>query len=110
VIVGGQPLTTTTDAQGIYGFYNLPLGSYCVQFDLETLPRDYEVTLQNVGGDDARDSDADESGRTGSTPVLTPGQVDLTLDMGIVTVTPTGEEPQEEPQGGFRMYLPDVRQ
>jgi hypothetical protein len=110
VIVDGQPLTTTTNADGIYGFYNLPLGSYCVQFDLDTLPADYTVTKPNVGGNDGADSDADDNGRTGSTPILGPAQADLTLDMGIVSVTPTGENPGEEPGAGFRMFLPDVRQ
>jgi uncharacterized repeat protein (TIGR01451 family) len=110
VLVGGQPLTTTTDANGIYGFINLPLGSYCVQFDLDTLPEDYTVTKPNMGGDDGRDSDADAGGRTGSTPILGPAQADLTLDMGIVSVIPTGENPGDEPGAGFRMFLPDVRQ
>ena len=107
-LFAGQPLTTTTDANGIYGFSNLPLASYCVIFDLDTLPPDYAVTKQNAGGDDAMDSDADAGGRTGDTGVLAPGQIDPTLDMGIYSVIPTNEEPVDEPSGSFRMYLPDV--
>jgi hypothetical protein len=110
VIVNGQPLTTTTNSNGIYGFYNLPLGSYCVQFDLATLPRDYDVTRPNQGEDDGADSDADSTGRTGATGPLGPGQVNLTLDMGIVSLTPTSEEPTEEPGAGFRLFMPDLRQ
>jgi hypothetical protein len=109
VLFAGQPLTTTTDANGIYGFYNLPLASYCVQFDLATLPPDYDVTTQNVGSDRTIDSDANASGRTNATGVLTPGQIDLTLDMGIYSVIPTGESPVNEPAGAFRVYLPDLR-
>ena len=109
-LFAGQPLTTTTDANGIYGFFNLPLASYCVQFDLATLPSGYQVTKQNVGSDRSIDSDADENGRTNSTGVLTPGQIDLTLDMGIYTVAPTGEGQGPEPTGSFRLYLPTLRQ
>ena len=109
VLFAGQPLTTTTDANGIYGFFNLPLASYCVQFDLATLPPDYDVTKQNVGSDRSIDSDADLNGRTNATGVLTPGQIDLTLDMGIYNVNPTGENPVAEPTGSFRVYLPALK-
>ncbi len=109
VLFAGQPLTTTTDANGIYGFYNLPLANYCVQFDLATLPPDYDVTTQNVGSDRTIDSDANASGRTNATGVLTPGQIDLTLDMGIYSVIPTGESPGNEPAGAFRVYLPALK-
>ena len=109
VLFAGQPLTTTTDTNGIYGFYNLPLASYCVQFDLATLPPDYDVTKQNVGSDRTIDSDANPNGRTNATGILTPGQIDLTLDMGIYSVIPTGESPVNEPAGSFRVYLPALK-
>jgi uncharacterized repeat protein (TIGR01451 family) len=108
-LFGGQQITTTTDANGIYGFYNLPLASYCVIFDLNTLPQDYRPTTPNAGGDDGNDSDADSTGRTGGTGLLAPAERNLTLDLGIIVI-PTSEEPTEEPGGIFKMYLPDVRQ
>ncbi len=55
------------------------------------------------------DSDADLNGRTNATGVLTPGQIDLTLDMGIYNVNPTSENPVEEPAGSFRVYLPALK-
>ncbi|MEM7393583.1 MAG: SdrD B-like domain-containing protein, partial [Verrucomicrobiota bacterium] len=51
--------TNTTDVGGLYLFTNLASGSYFVQFDLSTLPAGFIATLQDQGGDDAVDSDAD---------------------------------------------------
>lgn len=76
--------TTITNDIGYYLFAGLPAGNYFVCFDLDSLPPSYEVTSQNVGGNDAIDSDADSStGATASTGALTAGQANLTLDMGI---------------------------
>jgi hypothetical protein len=81
--------TTTTDAQGKYLFDNLPDGTYTVCFDIANLPaavKDYKVTTQNAGSDDAKDSDADPA--TGCAPATTLGvghREDLTLDMGLVS-------------------------
>jgi len=81
--------TTKTDAQGKYLFDNLPDGTYKVCFDIANLPaavKDYLVTKQNAGADDAKDSDADPA--TGCTQETTLGvgkRVDLTLDMGLVS-------------------------
>jgi hypothetical protein len=75
---------TTTSADGSYLFGELPAGNYFVCFDLDTLPSGYEVALQNQGGDDALDSDADQTtGATASAGALSAGQSNLTLDMGI---------------------------
>ncbi len=109
VLLEGQPLTATTNANGIYGFPNVPLTSYYVVFDLNTLPPDYVPTVPNAG-DDTNDSDADADGRTSDTGQLAGGQRNLTLDMGIQSVTPTNEEPINEPDGGSKLYMPDVRQ
>ncbi len=81
---GNTVASQLTNASGYYSFTNLLPGSYYVQFNLSTLPATYEVSEPNVGSNDAIDSDASLStGQTGSTPFLTPGSSDPTLDMGI---------------------------
>jgi len=75
---------TTTDSTGYYSFDGLPLGTYSVEFDLATLPENFVVTLQNAGGDDAADSDANPTtGITHSTLLNIDGMRDPTLDLGI---------------------------
>ncbi len=83
VLVNGLPYTATTNASGIYLFTGLVPGNYYVVFDLTTLPIGFEPTLPNVGDDDAKDSDADNTGRTPSTGFIPSGQQNLTLDLGI---------------------------
>ncbi len=79
--------TTTTDANGVYGFANLRPGNYYVIFDLNTIPAGLMVTTANVGGDDTIDSDANiNTGRTANTGVIVSGGEDLTLDMGLKVV------------------------
>ncbi|MFD9702102.1 SdrD B-like domain-containing protein [Lentzea sp. NPDC059081] len=79
--------TTTTDANGKYEFTGLPDGTYTVCFDVENLPAlyaDYQVTGQNKGGDDAKDSDADVA--TGCAQPVTVNidkPEDLSVDLGI---------------------------
>ncbi|MFI6097042.1 SdrD B-like domain-containing protein [Lentzea sp. NPDC051213] len=80
--------TTTTNAEGKYLFNDLPNGTYKVCFDLANLPavvKDYKVTLQNAGGDDAKDSDAGADGCTAETTLGTGKREDLTLDLGLVS-------------------------
>ena len=98
--------TSATDTTGHYTFSAIAPDSLRLQF---VNPGGVMPTLQNVGTNDTIDSDADANGRTNSTGVLTPGQIDLTLDMGIYSVTPTGEGQGAEPTGSFRLYLPTLR-
>ena len=80
----GQPVTTTTDANGQYLFTNLPPGDYAVGFS--TLPAGYTFTQPNSGSD-AADSDVDPaSGRTGEVN-LGAGAANLTLWAGLVNPT-----------------------
>ncbi len=72
--------TTTTNASGNYLFDKLNPGDYYVVFEL---PTGYLFTGQDLGGDDAKDSDADIS--TGKTicTTLSPNENDLTWDAGV---------------------------
>ncbi len=73
---------TATNAQGYYLFDNLGAGNYKVGFS--NLPNGYKFTNNNQGGDDTVDSDASPS--TGMTDIITlaSGEVNLTVDAGIV--------------------------
>jgi hypothetical protein len=62
-------------------------GSYCVQFDLSTLPATSSLTQKDVGND-AADSDADLTTGKTSSVTLAAGEHNPTLDAGIVIPTP----------------------
>ena len=83
----GQPDTqvgsTTTNAEGLYGFADLdPSQTYIVEF---VAPDGYILTTADVGADDAADSDADAV--TGlSAPInLSDGEHNPTIDAGIIS-------------------------
>ncbi len=51
--------TTISSSDGSYGFPDVPVGDYYLVFDPSTTGNDdYEITLQDQGNDDAKDSDA----------------------------------------------------
>jgi protocatechuate 3,4-dioxygenase beta subunit len=80
--------TTTTDASGYYTFTGLVAGDYFLKF----YPRaNHQITLQDEGGDDAVDSDADPN--TGLTGLITlsTGEIDLTWDMGLYALAAVGD-------------------
>ena len=76
---------TVTDADGFYHFTGLETGNYKIEF---VLPSGYSFSPQNVGANDAVDSDANPA--TGQTPVFTwtAGTIDLTFDAGMYVPTP----------------------
>jgi uncharacterized surface anchored protein len=77
-----QPIGfTTTDQQGNYSFDNLIPGDYRVGFS--NLPAGYQLTQQDAGNDDTKDSDVDPT--TGLTILtnLVAGENDPTWDAGI---------------------------
>ncbi|WP_166454817.1 SdrD B-like domain-containing protein [Duganella aquatilis] len=84
----GNPtgVTATTDATGNYSFTNLKPGTYSVQFDKASLPANYVFTGADLGGNDAKDSDANVSTGKTAQVTLTSGQVYSDLDAGIVAV------------------------
>jgi protocatechuate 3,4-dioxygenase beta subunit len=76
---------TVTDAVGNYRFDNLMPGDYYVRF---VPPAGYNISPQDVGSNDAADSDADPN--TGKTVLtnLVAGENDPTWDLGIYTQQP----------------------
>ena len=75
----GQPYTVTTDAQGNYLFENLPAGDYQVQFSTDG----YDVSPQDAGGDDAKDSDIDLLTFKTGTITLNTGDSSVNNDAGV---------------------------
>ena len=77
---GGLVGTTTTDVDGYYLFDNLVPGNYNVKF---ILPEGYTFSPQDMGADDAMDSDADPTTGVAVCTTLDPGEYDPTWDAGI---------------------------
>ncbi|MHB8120129.1 MAG: SdrD B-like domain-containing protein, partial [Methanothrix sp.] len=76
-----KTLTTTTNASGLYQFSNLVPGSYDnLTF---TLPTGYSFTLQDRGGDNAKDSDVNPATGQTTSITLVSGQQDFTWDAGM---------------------------
>jgi serine-aspartate repeat-containing protein C/D/E len=82
--------SVATDANGNYQFSGLKPGSYSVQFDKASLPEGMAFTAANQGANDAVDSDANAAGRS-HTFTLTSGQVDKTVDAGVVAAATIGD-------------------
>ena len=110
-------LTDITDKNGIYGFTNLQPGRYCLEFQL---PANTLVTLGNQGNqesDDEIDSDNDNITLVdGVTRVrtscfdLTPGETDLSWDLGIYDApVPTNEDLDPQPDGSRTLFLPTLQ-
>ena len=78
--VTGNPISTTTDANGIYEFAGLPPGDYSVEF---SEPTGFDFTDQHVGND-ALDSDADPTDGKTHVTNISAGETDTTLDAGLV--------------------------
>ena len=89
-LIGNADDTTTTivtDANGWYQFIDLNPGEeYKVTFS--DLPTDFVFTQQNVGSNDAVDSDADPNNGMTQTVTLTSGEFNGTLDAGIYQLIP----------------------
>jgi protocatechuate 3,4-dioxygenase beta subunit len=82
---GAQIASTTTDANGSYGFTNLAPGVYQVMF---VAPPLFVYSDADQGANDALDSDANTvTGMTGNI-TLVAGQTDLTIDAGLFQAVP----------------------
>ncbi len=75
--------STTTGADGAYSFNGLTPGDYQVKF---ITPTGFNLTAQDQGNDDTKDSDANVS--TGLTPIFTlaSGDNNSTIDAGLVEI------------------------
>ncbi|MEZ4605643.1 MAG: SdrD B-like domain-containing protein [Deinococcales bacterium] len=78
--------STTTDANGFYGFNNLdPLLIYIVEFEqMPTMP----FTGQNQGSDDTVDSDVDPNTGFSAPITLQPGENNPNIDAGMIDLVP----------------------
>lgn len=76
--------TTTTDASGYYNFSNLTAGSYVVGF---TLPSGYKFSPNTGALNDANNSDASSTGKTGVI-TLADNEFNLNIDAGIYDPLP----------------------
>lgn len=76
-----------TDANGYYLFTGLTPGDYLIRFEA---PEGYAFTLQDQGGDDAVDSDADPVTGLAWCTNLEGGESDLTWDAGIYMIPQDG--------------------
>ncbi|MFH1701635.1 MAG: SdrD B-like domain-containing protein [Candidatus Zixiibacteriota bacterium] len=80
---GNMLAQTMTDADGYYLFTDLQPGDYSVHF---VVPEGYTFSPMDQGMDDAMDSDADPStGMTGCY-TLVAGEINLTVDAGLMPV------------------------
>ncbi|MEO1366004.1 MAG: SdrD B-like domain-containing protein, partial [Acidobacteriota bacterium] len=81
--------STTTAEGGIYGFAGVEPGRYFLSV---LPPAGFDLTAQNQGADDTVDSDADPVSR--ATPLfdVVDGQVDLSLDFGLVSSALVGDQ------------------
>ncbi|MBV7328001.1 hypothetical protein KFU94_07020 [Chloroflexi bacterium TSY] len=83
-VYGNLIESVQTDANGRYGFEQIPPGVYSVAFDLASLPEGYSVTLPRAGSNDQLDSDVNPStGRTPLTMFVAGRAGTFMLDMGI---------------------------
>ncbi|MEO6189252.1 MAG: SdrD B-like domain-containing protein, partial [Saprospiraceae bacterium] len=111
--------TTTTDINGNYLFDKLLPGDYYARFDL---PTGYNFTTPNVGNNDTKDSDVDNSNgpRTTATTNLSLGENDRTWDVGLYRCSMIGGrvffdddkdgifDPNENGINGLKVYLVDA--
>lgn len=88
--------TTTTGADGIYGFANLTPGEYQVVFGDK--PAGTVFTTADVGVDDALDSDVNASGQSGLI-TLVAGQANTSVDAGIFTPASLGDRVWNDANG-----------
>ena len=80
-IIDGKDIVT--DEDGFYLFDGLLPGTYSVGFDLDSLPVSMQISINNAGNDDAKDSDADPDTWISDDVTLTAGEQNLTVDAGI---------------------------
>ncbi|WP_130451553.1 SdrD B-like domain-containing protein [Zhihengliuella halotolerans] len=111
----GDPVSDTTDENGLYGLNGLELGDYVVEF---VAPEGKTFSPQAASGNDATDSDANpEDGRTDVVTLTEEMSVLDTVDAGLidddaagepmVTVDPTAVEPGESTEVSGENFAPN---
>lgn len=78
--------STTSDQQGKYLFDNRAAGCYRVSI---VTPGGFEISPQDQGSDDTKDSDFDPNNQITSQITLGAGENNLTIDAGLMTLVPT---------------------
>jgi SdrD B-like domain len=86
----GNPvsLTTATNNLGAYNFTNLAPGSYTVTFNK---PLNFVASPTDLGGDDAKDSDANPTTGIATTVTLASGDNNSTIDAGFFKPASLGD-------------------
>lgn len=79
-----DPITTLTDANGLYEFPGLPSGDYIVEV---VKPSGYSISMQNLGANDDTDSDANIITGRSSTISITAGLLVTNVDFGLFVDT-----------------------
>ncbi|WP_285726803.1 SdrD B-like domain-containing protein [Psychromicrobium xiongbiense] len=92
----GNPVTTTTDANGNYLFPNLPAGTYKVKVDL---PADRKFTQEGAGNDPAKDSDVDGNGVSAPVVIDAANSDRRDVDAGLVMVGTIGDKVWRDDNG-----------
>jgi len=84
---GGEIGSTLTDSDGNYLFSNLTSGDYAIEV---VKPVGYRFTTQDAGNNthDATDSDVNPTTGKSALTSLSPGEVDLSWDAGLVAMAP----------------------
>jgi hypothetical protein len=86
---GTKIASTVTNLNGFYRFTDLPApATYSVKFS--NIPPGYQITQQDLGGDDTKDSDIDITTGATASFVLAASQINRDIDGGIRQVLYTG--------------------
>jgi len=81
----GNPITTSTDANGQYLFVDLPLGeTYIVDVDISTLPSGVVASSSGLGDPDVRDGNSTTADNQTTVVLTTDQPVNLDADFGYL--------------------------
>ena len=98
---GSRVHVTSTGVDGRYGFRDVPNGDYQVRF---LVPRGGVFTAMDVGGDDAKDSDAHQSFGLTNLITIAGGSEHHHVDAGI-TFGPGTYRYQTDASGSFEVFV-----
>jgi len=89
-LIQSTETATVAGESGKYLFEDIKAGNYYIVFDI---PAGLDISPQDEGGDDSKDSDVDNSQEFGSTSIfeLSAGETDLDIDCGIISSLSIGD-------------------